>query len=212
MSAADFLPRSRTLASLARAARQCEGCELYRYATQTVFGEGPPDAKVVLVGEQPGDQEDHAGRPFVGPAGRVLDESLAEAGIRRDEVYITNAVKHFKFTPQGKRRMHKKPGAREMAACRPWLEAELEAIQPLGVVCLGATAAQSLLGRDFRITQSRGEFVDSPWAPWVLATYHPSAILRVPDKEQRDRMRAQFVDDLGEVAAQLARQLKPLHH
>lgn len=204
MSASDFLPHARTLAGLARAARDCQGCALYRYATQTVFGEGPRDAKVVLVGEQPGDQEDIVGRPFVGAAGRVLDQALDEAGIRRDEVYVTNAVKHFKFTLQGKRRLHKKPGATEMAACLPWLEAELEVIHPLALVCLGATAAQSLLGRDFRITQQRGAFIASHWAPWVMATYHPSAILRAPEKAQRDQLRSLFVADLHKVAEQIA--------
>jgi DNA polymerase len=204
MSASEFLPRSRTLSALRTAAPMCQGCDLYLHATRTVFGEGPQDAKVILVGEQPGDQEDRAARPFVGPAGRILDESLEEAGIRRDEVYVTNAVKHFKFTMQGKRRLHKKPGARELAACRPWLEAELEAIHPLAIVCMGATAAQSLLGREFRITQQRGEFIESHWASLVMATYHPSAILRAPEKEQRDRLRADFVSDLRKLAERLA--------
>lgn len=204
MSAADFLPRTRSLKSLARAAKECQGCDLYVRATQTVFGEGPRDAPVCFVGEQPGDQEDLAGRPFVGPAGRVLDQALEEAGIQRDQVYVTNAVKHFKFTMQGKRRLHKKPDSREMSACRPWLEAELEAINPLVLVCLGATAAQSLLGRDFRITKQRGEFIESDWAPHVIATYHPSAILRAPEKSQREEMRALFTADLKKVAEQIA--------
>ena len=204
MSAADFLPRTHSLKSLARAARECQGCDLYVRATQTVFGEGPRDAEVCFVGEQPGDQEDLAGRPFVGPAGRVLDQALEEAGMRRDQVYVTNAVKHFKFTMQGKRRLHKKPDSREMSACRPWLEAELEAINPLVLVCLGATAAQSLLGRDFRITKQRGELIASDWAPHVIATYHPSAILRAPEKSQRDQMRTLFTADLRKVAEQIA--------
>ena len=203
MTASDFLPKRLTLPALVKAARACQGCELYQYATQTVFGEGPVEAKVMLVGEQPGDQEDKAGHPFVGPAGRVLDEGLEEAGIDRTQVYVTNAVKHFKSIPQGKRRLHKKPDSREISACRPWLEAEIQVIQPPILVCLGATAAQALMGRTFRITKQRGEFIATDWAPWTLATYHPSAILRVPG-EYRDQMREEFIGDLRRVAEKLA--------
>lgn len=209
MSAADFLPEQRDLTSLARAARDCQGCDLYRRATQTVFGEGFPRAWLVLVGEVPGDQEDRQGRPFVGPAGRLLDEALAEAGIDREEAYVTNAVKHFKWEERGKRRLHKKPGAREIRACRPWLLAEFEAVQPEVVVCLGATAAQSLLGADFRITQQRGQLL--PWsvAPWILATYHPSAVLRAPDKADRECMRSAMVSDLQQVHSVQAGKANP---
>ncbi|HEX3870325.1 MAG TPA: UdgX family uracil-DNA binding protein [Pirellulales bacterium] len=196
MSAADFLPAQRDLPHLIRAADHCEGCPLYRDATQTVFGRGPVGARLMMVGEQPGDQEDRKGLPFVGPAGRVLDEALDDLGIARDEVYVTNAVKHFKWTQQGKRRLHAKPSAREMNACHPWLEAEIEAIGPRVIVCLGATAVQSMLGSKFRITRERGKLIDSDGRPPVLATYHPSAILRAPEKSDRDRMRAEFADDL----------------
>ncbi len=202
-SAADFLPESIHLSALERAAEQCRGCPLYRRATQTVFGEGPESAPVVLVGEQPGDEEDRQGRPFVGPAGRLLDEVLEEAGIDRDEVYVTNAVKHFKWEPRGTRRLHVKPSARETTACRPWLEAELKAIEPRIIVFLGATAAQSLLGRDFRLTRTRGHFLPSNLAPRVLATYHPSAILRAPTSEARHQMRRELVADLRKVARAL---------
>jgi DNA polymerase len=203
MTARDFLPKRLTLPALVKAARGCQGCDLYQFATQTVFGEGPADAKVMLVGEQPGDQEDKAGRPFVGPAGRILDEALAEVGIDRTQTYVTNAVKHFKSIPQGKRRLHKKPDSREISACRPWLEAEIEVVHAPILVCLGATAAQTLMGKDFRITKQRGEFITTDWAPWTLATYHPSAILRAPD-EYRDPMREEFVSDLRRVAEKLA--------
>ncbi|MCC7423481.1 MAG: UdgX family uracil-DNA binding protein [Planctomycetaceae bacterium] len=156
MSAAEFVPQSRSLTTLSRAAKRCEGCDLYRHATQTVFGEGPASARLILVGEQPGDSEDREGHPFVGPAGKLLSTAMEEAEIDRSEVYVTNAVKHFKWEPRGTRRLHKKPSAREIAACRPWLDAEMEAVEPVGIVCLGATAAQALLGRDFRITRNRG--------------------------------------------------------
>ena len=199
-SAAEFLPPSRSLATLAEAAQHCRGCELYRNATQAVFGEGASRAKLFLVGEQPGDQEDLAGHPFVGPAGRVLDEVLEEVGISRDEVYVTNAVKHFKWTPRGKRRMHSKPSAREVTACRPWLEAELAIVHPEIVVCLGATAAQSLLGSAFRITRDRGRVLSSAWAEHILATYHPSALLRAPDRDSRRQLRTEFTQDLREAA------------
>ncbi len=195
-SVADFLPPTRDLPHLIRAAAKCEGCPLYRNATQTVFGRGPVHAAIMFVGEQPGDQEDREGLPFVGLAGQLLDKVLQEVGIGRDDVYVTNAVKHFKWTAQGKRRLHAKPLARETAACRPWLEAELEALAPRIVVCLGATAAQSLIGASFRITRQRGQVLDSPWGVPLLATYHPSAILRVPDHEARVRMRDELTDDL----------------
>jgi uracil-DNA glycosylase len=185
------------------AARSCTACALYRRATQTVFGEGSRQARAVLVGEQPGDREDLAGRPFVGPAGRVLDEALAEAGIDRRAVYLTNVVKHFKWRPRGKRRLHEKPNAVEVAACRFWLDMELELLRPDVIVALGATAAQALLGRSFRVTRDRGVFVDSPLATHVLATIHPSAILRAPDETRRDEMQ-RFVRDLRTVAGVIA--------
>jgi len=201
-SAADFLPEERTLPALREAAAACQGCELYRSATQTVFGEGPQRAEAVLVGEVPGDQEDLEGRPFVGPAGRVLAEVLKEAGLERQQVYVTNAVKHFKWEPRGKRRLHKKPGRREIVACRPWLVAELLAVRPKLLVLLGATAAQSLLGTAFRITQRRGEIFTTEWARCTMATHHPSAVLRAPEKIDRDRRRAEMLADMrGAVAA-----------
>jgi DNA polymerase len=197
MDASDFIPAgTHSLPKLREAALHCRGCDLYRRATQTVFGEGTRRARMILVGEQPGDQEDLSGRPFVGPAGRLLSQVLAELHVDRKAVYVTNAVKHFKWTPRGKRRLHSKPSSREVNACRPWFAAEVEAIQPDVIVCLGATAAQSLLGRAFRLTKHRGEFVESDWAPHLLATYHPSAILRAPDEESRHRMRGEFVDDM----------------
>ena len=200
-SAADFLPSKLELPILAKAAAKCHGCGIYCNATQVVFGEGPADAKCMFVGEQPGDQEDLAGKPFVGPAGTLLNQAMEQAGIPRDEVYVTNAVKHFKWVPRGKRRLHAKPTAREVAACRPWLEAEIKVVQPRTIVCLGATAAQSLLGSAFRLTQHRGEVLkDTPWAPWLLATVHPSSLLRIPDQEARRQARAQFIDDLKIVA------------
>jgi DNA polymerase len=200
IDATDFLPESRNLTALRAAAADCRGCDLYRRATQTVFGEGPRRAQMLLVGEQPGDQEDTTGRPFVGPAGRLLDDTLDELGIDRKAVYVTNAVKHFKWVARGKRRLHAKPSARQVNACRPWLEAEMEAVRPLVVVCLGATAAQSLLGRAFRLTQQRGRVVSSPWADAVVATYHPSAILRAADDDERRRRRRQFTSDLKRAA------------
>jgi uracil-DNA glycosylase family protein len=203
ISAADFLPARRTLPALAKAAASCEGCPLFANATQTVFGEGPADARIIMVGEQPGDKEDLEGRPFVGPAGALLDRALVEAGIDRDTVYVTNAVKHFKWTPRGKRRLHAKPTAREMAACRPWLEAELDVIEPEVLVCLGATAAQSLLGRQFRISKQHGRWVESDWASATIAMYHPSALLRAPDDESRRQMYGEFVTDLRVVARRL---------
>lgn len=196
MNAFDFLPPRKTLPALLRAAERCQGCELYRRATQTVFGAGPARARLLLVGEQPGDQEDIQGEPFVGPAGRMLRETLARLHVDPADVYLTNAVKHFKWTPRGSRRLHAKPSAREMAACRPWLEAEIAAVEPEVIVCLGATAAQSLLGRDFRLTASHGKFVPSDFARRVMATYHPSALLRAGDRESRRRLRREFRADL----------------
>jgi uracil-DNA glycosylase len=198
VTAALYVPATRTPRALREAAAGCRGCDLWRNATQTVFGEGATDAEVMMVGEQPGDQEDRRGRPFVGPAGAILDQALEEAGIDRDEVYVTNAVKHFKWRPSGKRRLHQKPNWTEMTACRPWLEAELEAVEPRVLVLLGATAAQSLLGRQFRVTKQRGELIDSPLAEFVTATIHPSAILRADDRESEY---AGFLADLRKVAA-----------
>jgi uracil-DNA glycosylase len=200
MSAAEFLPERLTLSTLREAADGCRGCHLWENATQTVFGEGRKDAQVMLVGEQPGDQEDLAGAPFVGPAGRMLDRALEEAGIDRSLAYVTNAVKHFKWQARGKRRIHAKPAWSELSACRPWLDAELAVVAPRVLVCLGATAAQSLLGKDFRVTKSRGEWVDSDLAEHVTATIHPSAILRQRDDESRQAEYAAFVDDLKIVA------------
>ena len=191
------------LAAVARKARRCTACPLFKLGTQTVFGEGAASARVVFVGEQPGDQEDRAGRPFVGPAGRLLDEVLAEVGIARSLAYVTNAVKHFKWKPAGKRRLHAKPSAREVAACRPWLEAELTLLRPEIVVALGATAAQSLMGKDFRVTRDRGRCITVPWASAFVATVHPSSILRAPS-EKRAAERAAFVADLRVVAQRMA--------
>jgi DNA polymerase len=192
-----------SLDALRAASAKGHACALARHATQTVFGEGDPHARVVLVGEQPGNDEDLAGRPFVGPAGKLLDRALEQAGIDRGRVYVTNVVKHFKWEPRGKRRIHAKPTAAEVAACRPWLDAELELIKPDVLVVLGATAAQALLGRQFRVSKERGKFVPSPLAPHVLATVHPSAILRAPDDETRHAEMARFVDDLKKVGAVL---------
>jgi uracil-DNA glycosylase len=198
-----FLPKRPTLASLRRAAAACTGCDLYRNATQTVFGAGPATARLLLVGEQPGDAEDRAGLPFVGPAGRLLDRALAEAGIARARVYVTNAVKHFKWVRRGKRRIHSKPGAREIAACHPWLDAEIAALAPAIVVCLGATAAQALLGGAFRVTRRRGELIASPLGYDIMATVHPSSLLRAPDPAAREAEYARFVAELRIVAARL---------
>jgi DNA polymerase len=202
-SAADFLPARRTLPTLRAAAEGCRGCDLYRRGTRTVFGEGPTAARVMLVGEQPGHEEDLAGHPFVGPAGRLLDRALAEAGIARDDVYVTNVVKHFKWERRGKRRIHAKPGQTEIAACLPWFQAELQAVKPNAVVCLGATAAQALLGPRFQVTKQRGQWLSSALAPRVLATVHPSAILRAPDEAARHREMEAFVADLTRVRATL---------
>ncbi|HEY4412736.1 MAG TPA: UdgX family uracil-DNA binding protein [Gaiellaceae bacterium] len=192
-----------SLEELREAAARCRACPLWENATQTVFGEGEPGATVMFVGEQPGDQEDEAGRPFVGPAGRLFDEALAEAGIDRDAAYVTNAVKHFKWEARGKRRIHAKPSWSEIAACRPWLDGELEVVQPKILVCLGATAAQALLGRDFRVTKQRGTWVDSDIADFVTATIHPSAILRQRGDKDRHAEMKRFVADLRLVAEAL---------
>ena len=191
-----------SLASLRRAARDCRACDLWKNATQTVFGKGSPNAPIMFVGEQPGDQEDLAGQPFVGPAGRILNEALHQAGIQRDEVYVTNVVKHFKWTPaeRGKRRIHKKPRYSEINACRPWLDAEINLVKPQVLVCLGATAAQALLGRNFSVTRQRGEAVESSLAPHVVATVHPSSILRAPDHATRELQMKEFIRDLTKIA------------
>ena len=202
-SAAAYVPERPTLPRLREAAAGCKGCHLWERGTQTVFGEGAASSTVMLVGEQPGDQEDLAGRPFVGPAGRLLDEALEEAGIDRRAAYVTNVVKHFKWEPRGKRRIHAKPSWTEMVACRPWLDAELAVVSPRVLVCLGATAAQSLLGRDFRVSRQRGELVESPLAPHVLATVHPSSILRQRDEASRHAEMAAFVEDLKIAASVL---------
>src|SRR5690242_9769521 len=199
-SAAEFIPPKPTLPRLREAAAGCRGCDLYEGATQTVFGEGLKRSKVMFVGEQPGDREDVEGKPFVGPAGRMLDRALEEAGIDRSEVYVTNVVKHFKYTMRGKRRIHQRPDAEQIAACKPWLEAELDQVKPQVLVCLGATAAKALLGPKFKVTRQRGEFVESELAPLVTGTVHPSSILRAPEEEARHRAYHDFVDDLKIVA------------
>lgn len=198
-TAARLVPERPTLPKLRAAAAGCTACDLYRTATQTVFGEGAAHAQAMFVGEQPGDQEDKAGRPFVGPAGRLFDEALEDAGIDRTQLYVTSVVKHFKWVARGKRRIHQKPNWKEIAACRPWLEAELAVVQPRVLVCLGATAAQTLLGRQFRVTKERGRPIESDLAEQVLATIHPSAILR-GDPKTREQEYAAFVADLRTVA------------
>jgi DNA polymerase len=185
-----------TVDDLRAAAAECTVCHLYLNATQTVFGEGPARAQIMLVGEQPGDAEDLAGHPFVGPAGKLLDRCLVEAGVDRSRVWVTNIVKHFKWVPRGKRRIHSKPGAVEIAACLPWLEAEIRAVRPMVLVALGATAAQGLFGKMFRVTRDRGRFVPSRFAPYALATIHPSALLRAPDEETRHTETLRFIEDL----------------
>lgn len=204
-SAADFIPPHPTLPGLRAAAAKCRGCDLWLDATQTVFGEGAAEAEVMFVGEQPGDEEDREGRPFVGPAGRLFDAALVAAGIDRRRVYVTNAVKHFKFSRKETvgRRLHKKPNAKELRACRPWLEQEILLVRPRLIVALGSTAAQTLLGREFRVTEERGKVVESDWAGPVLATVHPSSVLRTP-AEGRDAARAEFFRDIGRVAEELA--------
>jgi DNA polymerase len=203
-TAAPLIPPRPTLRALREAAAGCKACDLWKRGTQTVFGEGAAHARVMFVGEQPGNDEDLAGRPFVGPAGKLLDRALEEAGIDRGQTYLTNVVKHFKWEPRGKRRIHAKPDVVEITACLPWLQAEIEVVKPRVLVCLGASAAQALLGRKFRVTQQRGQFVPSPLAPLVTATVHPSSILRAPDDETRRAERARFVEDLKTVAKALA--------
>ncbi len=199
MSAAEFLPERKSLSALRDAAEGCRGCHLYEHATQTVFGEGPKSAKIMLVGEMAGDREDREGRPFVGPAGRELDRALESAGIDRGEVYVTNVVKHFKFEERGKRRIHQTPRKGEVDACMPWLDTEIKLIRPRGLVALGATAAKALLGSSFRLTQHRGELFESELAPVVAATIHPSAIVRQRDSEAREAERRALADDLRTV-------------
>jgi DNA polymerase len=215
-SAEEFLPGRLNLKSMRDAVQHCRGCDLYKQATQAVFGEGPRSARLILLGEIPGDEEDKQGHPFVGPAGRLLDHALDDAGLARDEVYVTNAVKHFRWEPRGKRRLHKKPSARQIEACKPWLHAEILVVKPEGIVCLGATAAQTMFGRQFRITKQRGKFFQGDDVAWLMATYHPSAILRAPEKEDRDHMRSEFVHDLYQAARRLnspagKRRLVPVH-
>jgi DNA polymerase len=207
-TAAPLIPSHPTLDKLRKAAAGCKACDLWKKGTQTVFGEGAAPASVMFVGEQPGDKEDFAGRPFVGPAGRVLDEAFEAAGINRSEVYLTNIVKHFSWVPdqRGKRRIHKKPRYSEIQACRPWLDAEIKVTRPQLIVCLGATAAQALLGRNFSVTRQRGQFVPSPLAPYVMATVHPSSILRAPDDVSRRQQKEAFIRDL-KIAADRIRNL-----
>jgi len=204
-SAKEFFPERKSLKAFREAAADCKACDLWERGTQTVFGEGARHAEVIFVGEQPGNEEDLAGKPFVGPAGRLLDDALIEAGIDRTQSYVTNVVKHFKWEPRGKRRIHKKPNTREIVACRPWLEAEISLLKPTIIVCLGATAAQSLLGPQFRVTKQRGQFIESTLAPYIVATVHPSSILRAPDDETRRLERRRFIDDLKKVAHVLSK-------
>ena len=199
-AANDLIPPRPTLTSLKTAAAGCTACDLWKKGTQTVFGEGGRRARVMFIGEQPGNEEDLTGKPFVGPAGRLFDNALEEAGIDRKQTYVTNVVKHFKWEPRGKRRIHKKPNATEIAACRPWLNAEIALVKPDVLVALGATAAQSLLGPQFRVTKQRGEFIQSTLSPYVMATVHPSSILRAPDDETRKLEYRSFVNDLKKLA------------
>ncbi|HZZ29915.1 MAG TPA: UdgX family uracil-DNA binding protein [Pirellulales bacterium] len=195
-SAIQFLPSHFSLKSLRESAQGCRGCELFRHATQTVFGSGPAQARLMIIGEVPGDQEDRQGKPFVGPAGKLLVQCLEAAGAARSEVYLTNAVKHFKWEQRGKRRLHTKPSMREIRACRPWLEAEIEVVRPRTIVCLGATAAQTVFDRNFRLTQHLGKLMSSPLAHFVIATYHPSSALRAPDLAERHRIKNRLIHDL----------------
>jgi uracil-DNA glycosylase len=200
-TAAPFVPANPTIPKLQIASQGCKGCDLWKRGTQTVFGDGARHASVLFIGEQPGDKEDIEGKPFVGPAGNLLNKALDAAGIDRTQIYVTNAVKHFKWEPRGKRRIHKKPNAMEIAACRPWLDAEIEVVKPRVVVCLGATAAQALLGKTFKVTQQRGKIITSPLTPYaIMATVHPSSILRAQDDESRHAEMARFIDDLREIA------------
>jgi len=204
-SAADFFPERKSLKAFREAAADCKGCDLWERGTQTVFGEGARHAEVMFIGEQPGNDEDLTGHPFVGPAGRLLNDALEEAGIDRRQTYVTNVVKHFKWEPRGKRRIHKKPNAREVSACRPWLEAEINLVKPNVIVCLGATAAQALLGSGFKVSKQRGKFIESTLAPYIMATVHPSSILRAPDGETRHIEKRRFIDDLKRVARVLSK-------
>jgi DNA polymerase len=204
VSARDFLPEKHSLAAAREAAARCRGCGLWRDATQTVFGEGQRSAALLLVGETPGDREDLAGRPFVGPAGRLFDRALIAAEIEREHVYVTNVVKHFKWERRGRRRLHRTPTAAEIGACRPWLELEIEIVKPQVLVCLGATAAHALIGRSFSVSRDRGRFVSSPLAPYVTATVHPSALLRLPPNEDREAALQRFIDDLSVARSALA--------
>jgi len=199
----NLLPDRPTLERVADVASGCKACDLYKRGTQTVFGEGPKGASLMLVGEQPGDAEDLAGHPFVGPAGKLLDRALEQAGIDRGSVYVTNVVKHFKWEPRGKRRIHAKPNAGEISACRPWLETEIALVRPHALVCLGATAAQALLGKGFKVSKQRGELIESSLAPVVMATVHPSSILRAPDEDARHEEMERFVADLRKIARKL---------
>jgi DNA polymerase len=199
-SAKDFFPDRKSIKAFREAAADCQACDLWERGTQTVFGEGARRAEVIFVGEQPGNEEDLSGKPFVGPAGRLLDDALIEVGIDRTQTYVTNVVKHFKWEPRGKRRIHKKPNATEIAACRPWLEAEIGLVKPKVIVCLGATAAQALLGPRFKVSKQRGQFIESTLAPYIVATVHPSSILRAPDDETRHLEKRRFIDDLKKVA------------
>lgn len=202
-SAENLIPEQLTLPGLQKAAADCKACDLWENATQTVFGAGKRSAKVLFIGEQPGNDEDLQGKPFVGPAGRLLDQALEQAGIDRSQTYVTNVVKHFKWEPRGKRRIHKKPNSAEIQACRPWLEAEIATVKPRVIVCLGATAAQTLLGKSFRVTQQRGQIIPSSLANAIIATVHPSSILRAPDERSRHLEMNLFIDDLRVVAAAL---------
>jgi DNA polymerase len=199
-TAADLIPPNASIDQLREIAANCKACDLWRNATQTVFGEGPPRAKVMFVGEQPGDKEDIAGHPFVGPAGLFLDRALEEAGIDRNKVYVTNVVKHFKWVPRGKRRIHQTPRASEIRACKPWLLAEIDRIKPRVLVCLGATAAKALLGKDFSVTRQRGKLVESDLAPKVMATVHPSSLLHIQDEKERHAETARFINDMKKIA------------
>lgn len=204
-SAEDFFPERKSLKAFREAAGDCKACDLWQRGTQTVFGEGARHTEVMFVGEQPGNEEDLTGHPFVGPAGRLLDEALAEAGIDRHKIYVTNVVKHFKWEPRGKRRIHKKPNAGEVSACRPWLEAEINLVKPAVIVCLGATAAQALLGSKFKVSKQRGQFIASTLVPYIMATVHPASILRAPDDETRQVEKRRFINDLRRVASALSK-------
>lgn len=211
-SAARYLPADpaqRTLPTLRDLAAGCTACPLHATGTQTVFGEGPERAPIMFVGEQPGDREDEAGRPFIGPAGQLLDRALAEAGVDRAKVYVTNTVKHFKWVRKGRRRIHEKPGRLEIMACVPWLEAEIAAVAPAGIVCLGATAAQALINKDFKVTEARGEILRTPLAGWIMATVHPSSLLRIEDRDMREAAFLRFVGDLAKVAEHVVDRRQP---